>query len=484
MRRAWGKTAALAGILWIGGIACGMGQPGAPASDDIASITSRALNGGAIAFLKTLTDEVGPRVTGSENARKAAALILDTLRKAGFDNAHYEEYQFQPRWQRGAIDVRVAAPVSRTLIAGSYGWVPGTRGRIEARLADLGSPPTGDILANRVSPPKGAAVLVDVHDVGAEPSEVMRAKVAFQLAQLHAAVMLIPSDKPDRMVYTSGWGFYPHGPLPVLSIAREDTLFLRRLLASGPVTLSLDVQNRFDEAKATERNLVAEIPGRDPSQIVVVGAHFDSWDWASGADDNGSGVAAVLDAARILKSLNIRPYATIRFAFFSGEEQANLGSRAYVARHGSELGGTRAFLMMDDGAQVPLGFKTNGRSDLVGALKTLLTPLAALHADGVTDSADVESDNASFMAAGVPSLDLRVAQGDYDVRHHAIADTFDHVDPRHLAEDTAVIAGAAALIANDRSWRGARQTPAEVQLLFRNTGLLSAEETLFGPLPR
>lgn len=483
MRRARGKTAALAGVLWIGAIACGMGQPGAPASDDIASITSRALNGGgAIAFLKTLTDEVGPRVTGSENARKAAALILDTLRKAGFDNAHYEEYQFQPRWQRGAIDVRVASPVSRTLIAGSYGWVPGTRGRIEARLTDLGSPPTGDIPANAAL--NGAAVLVNVHDVRAEPSEVMRAKVAQQLKQRDAAVMLIPSDKPDRMVYTSGWGFYPQGPLPVLSIAREDTLFLRRLLASGPVTLSLDVQNRFDEAKATERNVVAEIPGRDPSQIVLVGAHFDSWDWASGADDNGSGVAAVLDAARILKSLNIRPSATIRFAFFSGEEQANLGSRAYVARHGSELGRTRAFLMMDDGAQVPLGFKTNGRSDLVGPLKTLLTPLAALHADGVTDSADVESDNASFMAAGVPSLDLRVAQGDYDVRHHAIADTFDHVDPRHLAQDTAVMAGAAALIANDRSWRGARHTPAEVQLLFRNTGLLSAEETLFGPLAR
>jgi hypothetical protein len=466
----------------MGGVTQGAGEP-AHAKDDVAPITNRALKeGGAIAFLRTLTDMVGPRVTGSENAEKAAALIRDTLKQAGFDNAHYEEYLFQPRWQRGTIDVHVAAPVSRTLITGSYGWVPGTNGRIEAPLADLGSPPGHDIAADTRL--KGAAVLVDVHDIGAEPSEVMRAVVAQKLARAGAAVMLIPSDKPDRMVYTSGWGFYPHGPLPVLSIAREDTLFLRRLLRSGAVTLSLDVQNRFDDARATERNVVAEIPGRDPSQIVLVGAHFDSWDWASGADDNGSGVAAVLESARILKSLNLKPYATIRFVFFSGEEQANLGSRAYVARHAAELNRTRAFLMMDDGAQVPLGFKTNGRSELVQPLKTLLQPLASLHADGITDGADVESDNASFMAVGVPSLDLHVAEGDYDVRHHAIADTFDHVDPRHLAEDTAVMADAAYLIANDQSWQAARQSPGDVQQLFRKTGLLGAEETLFGPLPR
>jgi Zn-dependent M28 family amino/carboxypeptidase len=286
------------------------------------------------------------------------------------------------------------------------------------------------------------------------------------------------------MVYTSAWGFYPHGPLPVLSIGKEDTLFLRRLLASGPVTLAVDVRNSFDDAKATERNVVAEIPGRNPSQVVVVGAHFDSWDFADGADDNGTGVAAVLEAARILKSLNVKPYATIRFLFDSGEEQANLGSRAYVERHTGELDRTRAFLMMDDGAQVPLGFKTNGRSDLVGLLKTLLKPLNRLHASDVSDSADLESDNASFMAVGVPSLDLWVASGDYDVRHHAIADTFDKVNPHHLALDAAVIGSAAYLIANTEDWRSGRQSHDQVEQLFRKTGLTSAQEALFGPLPR
>ena len=471
-------------VLSIAATSIAAAQPQAvPAGDAAGEIVARAMGGkGALDFLRTLTDTVGPRVTGSEPSRRAADLILKTLKEAGFDSARYEEYRFQPGWRRGPLEVRVTKPVDRALIAGSYGWVPGTQGRTLARLLDLGSPASADIPA-QAGQLKGAAVLVDVHDIGAEPSEVMRAILARKLARAGAAVMLIPSDKPDRQVYTSGWGFYPKGPLPVLSVAREDTLFLRRLLASGPVSLSLEVRNGFDEAMASERNVVAEIAGRDPSEIVLVGAHFDSWDWAAGADDNGTGVAAVLEAARILKSLKVKPRATIRFVFFSGEEQADLGSRAYVARHAGELDRTRAFLMMDDGAQVPLGFKTNGRGELVAPLKLLLKPLSAFKADGISGGADVESDNASFMAAGVPSLDLMVAHGDYEARHHAITDTFDKVDPRHLALDTAAMAEAAFLIANDGNWRGSRQSPGQVRDLFRETGLLRAQEILFGPLP-
>lgn len=477
-------AAAFVAVAWTAGATYSAGQPSTVDPDHVALITGRALAGtGAIDFLRTLVDSVGPRVTGTEHSRAAAALILATLRQAGFDSAGYEEYRFQPRWERGGAEVRVAQPISRALTVGSYGWVPGTDGRVDAPLVDLGRPPTSDIPADATRFER-AAVLVDVHSIGDEPLQVMRTRVAQQLARAGAVAMLIPSDKPDRMVYTSAWGFYPRGPLPVLSIAREDALLVRRLLASGPVTLTLAVQNTFADANATERNVVAEIPGRHPSEVVVVGAHFDSWDFADGADDNGTGVAAVVEAARILKSLDVKPSATIRFLFVSGEEQANLGSRAYVQRHAAELDATRAFLMMDDGAQLPLGFNTNGRSDLVGPLRTLLAPLAPMHAADITDAADLESDNASFMAAGVPSLTLRVADGDYDVRHHAIADTFDKIDPRQLALDTAVMASAAYLIARTDDWRGSRQPLDQVKQLFRKTGLTSAQELLFGPLSR
>src|SRR5579883_1756143 len=183
MRRGRRILAALAAVLWTAGAARAAGpSPDGQVSrvhadDAIARIASRAISGtGAIDFLRTLTDTVGPRVTGSAHAGKAAALILATLQQAGFASARFEAYPFQPRWERGPLDIRVSQPVDRMLMVGSYGWVPGTKGRIEAPLVDLGSP-ARDVPAG-VAHLKGAAVLVDVHDIGAEPSEVMRAHVA------------------------------------------------------------------------------------------------------------------------------------------------------------------------------------------------------------------------------------------------------------------------------------------------------------------
>lgn len=256
---------------------------------------------------------------------------------------------------------------------------------------------------------------------------------------------------------------------------------MRRRLAKGPVTVALDIQNTFT-GSMKERNVIADLPGANPGEVVLVGAHFDSWDPAQGADDNGSGVAAVLEAARLLKSLGIKPGCTIRFAFFSGEEEANLGSRAYVETHRAELDHLRAFLLMDDGAQAPLGFATNGREDLKAALRKILQPLVALGADKIDADADMESDNASFMVVGVPSLTLKVEPGDYDIRHHAITDTFDKIDPRKLALDTTVMAVAACSVANAETRPGRRFSPVEVKELLKRTGLESAQDLQFGPV--
>ncbi len=453
----------------------------ASGNDEVARIVGYAqTRGGALSFLETLTDTVGGRVTGSPQSHAASELILKTLKDAGFDNAHFEEYSFESGWQRGPAHGEVLSPSIAPLYVGSYGWAPGTPGRIEASVVDLGTP-AGNELPKTAAGLRGAAVLVDLHSIGNAPTPVMRALITRQLAQAGAAALLIPSDKPDRMLYTSAYGLYPHAPLPVLSIAREDTLFLRRLLTKGPVKISLDIQNTFT-GPAKERNVIADLPGTNPDEIVLVGAHFDSWDPAQGADDNGSGVSAVLETARILRLLGVKPRCTIRFAFFSGEEEANLGSRAYVDQHHAELDHLRAFLLMDDGAQVPLGFATNGRDDLLAPLRETLKPLVALGAGAVDADADMESDNASFMVVGVPSLTLQVEPGDYDVRHHAITDTFDKVDPRKLALDTAVMAVAAWSVANAETRPGRRLSAAEVKELLKRTGLESAQELQFGPL--
>ena len=160
--------------------------------------------------------------------------------------------------------------------------------------------------------------------------------------------------------------------------------------------------------------MIADLPGATPDEVVLIGAHLDSWDPAEGAQDDGSGVAAVLEAARILKRLNVRPRRTIRFAFFSGEEEACLGSRAYVTAHEKELDRLRAVLVMDSGAQAPRGLELHGRADLEEPVKKLLAPLAAFGASAVTLDATFDRDHAPFMVAGVPAFTLWVEDGDYD----------------------------------------------------------------------
>src|SRR5215467_9832625 len=283
--------------------------------------------------------------------------------------------------------------------------------------------------------------------------------------------MFIVSDKPNRMVYTSAFGFYPRGPLPILSIAKEDAALLRRLLAKGPVKARLDVQNSFDAKPGRERNVVADLEGPDPSEMVLLTAHFDSWDPAQGANDNGAGVATVLEAARILKELKIRPKHTVRFAFFSGEEQLANGSRAYVEQHKAELDKIRAMINTDSGAHAPLGLQLNGRTDLEASTKKLLKPLAPLGADKVFTDADFDSDHESFMVVGVPAYSLATERGDYDVRHHTIIDTFERIDPSMLGIHTAVMAVLAYQFANADERPGRRLSAVEVLELLKRTGL-------------
>jgi len=440
------------------------------ADEDIARIVGYSMTrGGALSFLETLTDTIGGRITGSPGSRAAADLILKTLKDAGIDTAHLEEYDLTSQWRHGSATGEVISPVQRALIIGSYGWVPGTPGPIEAAVTDFG--PIGgdrDPIPPRV---RDAAVIVDLRSSGSSTAYVgARAIIARRLAEAGAAAMFIVSDKPDRMVYTSAFGFYPRAPLPVISIASEDAAFLRRLLAHGDVRVRLDVQNSFP-GPGKERNVVADIQGSDPSEMVLLCAHFDDWDPAQGANDNGAGVAAVLEAARIFKLLRIQPKHTIRFVFFSGEEELSNGSRAYVSQHKNELEKIRAVFNVDSGAHPPVGFAIHGRQDMKAISKTLLKPLAPLGADKVFLDADFDSDQETFIVAGLPIYSLRVEPGDYDSRHHTIIDTFERVDPRMLAIHTAVMAVAGYSFANAEQRPGRRLSPAEVQELLKRTGL-------------
>lgn len=461
---------------------CSFGQaissstPKTENQDELARIVGYSMtSGGASKFLEGLTDNIGGRLTGSPECKATAELLLRTLKDAGFDDAHFEEYTLNPGWQHGPATGAVISPVKRDLYVASYGWAPGTPGPLEVPVADLGA--TGDGHSPLPDQVRGAAVLVDLGSNGLSTNYVAtRHLLARQLANAGAAAMFIVSDKPDRMLYTSAFLIYPRGPLPIVSIAKEDAAFLRRLLDHGPVKIRLDIQNSFSNGPVAERNVVADLRGKDPSEMVLLTAHFDSWDPAQGANDNGGEVATVLEAARILKALKIQPRHSIRFVFFSGEEQSDLGSRAYVAEHKKELDKISAAINTDAGIQTPLGLKLYGRTDLEATTRKLIAPLAPLGASRVFTDADFDSDEESFMVVGVPAYSLAVEPDDYDARHHTIIDTFERVDPRMLSLNTAVLAAVGYTFANAEERPGRRLSPEEVQQLLQRTGLESLYE--------
>ena len=267
-----------------------------PAVDraDVERIVGASMSrNGAMEFLEILSDRIGGRVTGSRESATAAALILKTLTDAGLTNAHTEQYSIESGWKRGRASASVVSPVLRTISIGSYGWAPGTNGSVQARLLEVNMSPDGR-LDVPVTSLRDAAVMVNI-DVGgnsyvyANNSTVLRSKAINDLASAGAAAMLIPSDKPHRMLYTSAFGIYPRAALPVLSVAKEDTEFLHRLMKRDTVRVQLEVHNDFPPVPEGERNVIAEIPGTG-NGIVVVGAHFDSWDWAQvGAEETTVG---------------------------------------------------------------------------------------------------------------------------------------------------------------------------------------------------
>lgn len=435
--------------------------------------------GGAYRFLQLLTSTIGARLTGTEGSRRAAELLLTTLEDAGLENVHAEDYTLPSSWRRGHARARVISPLERALTIQSYGWAPSTGGEIRAAVIDMGTlePADLDDAGPRV---RDRIVLADFAGAGGEPGYVNRARSAALLGQAGALALIIPSGKPEGLLDINCFGNLPRAALPMLSIAQEDALFLRRLLPAQPVRLALDAANTLDMSSSTEHNVIADWRGStQPDEIVIVGAHLDSWDTATGADDDGSGVAAVFEIARLLALLAVRPRRTIRFAFFSGEEQGILGSHAYVTAHEAELDQVKAVLIMDQGAGTPRGFRLHGRADVAEGAARVLAPLQTLGAAGVSQEASFDQDHAFFLAAGIPVMTLWVQPGDYETRHHTTSDTLDRIDPRLLAIDTAVMAMAAYGVA-DGAPIGPRLSPTESRALLRRTGLESSYRLLGG----
>jgi Zn-dependent M28 family amino/carboxypeptidase len=227
-------------------------------------------------------------------------------------------------------------------------------------------------------------------------------------------------------------------------MTRENYTLLWRLLDAGAVQAEVNIESSFSGKSVEVYNTVAEIPGSEkPDEVVIIGAHLDSWDLGTGATDNGTGSMAVLAAARALQKLGVKPKRTIRFVLFTGEEQGLNGSKAYVKAHSNELGKISGVLVHDSGTGKVLTVGLMANYNVRETIDRALNPLARAKDIGLAEPtlrSEGGSDHVPFDQAGVPGFWCVQDGVDYDKTHHSQADTLDRVRWDDLTEGAQVLA--------------------------------------------
>lgn len=221
----------------------------------------------------------------------------------------------------------------------------------------------------------------------------------------------------------------------------EDWELIQRCLEKGPVTIQFELQNTTSGPEQVN-NVIAEIRGSEnPDTWILIGAHLDSWDYGTGAQDNGTGSTSVLEVARAIAALGRAPRRTIRFALWGGEEEGLLGSYAYTQQHLGEMSKCVAVLNTGNGAGHPRGRKVEGRKDMKQGMQPISDPLLKDRSGGgLSMETTYDTDHGPFMLQGVPVLDLWVDMTHYGDIHHNSRDTYDKVDALDFKAGSAIVA--------------------------------------------
>lgn len=496
----------------------------APASNQAIVLDKKILaetkNGSAImANLTHLSDIIGPRLTGSAALKQANDWAADKMRSYGLSNVHLEGWTIPVAWERGTASLRVVEPNNgRLLTVAAMGWTPGTKGRIvgdvvvlkansSAELAPykgklknaiiLRGPPavirpiteprsaverprrsTTDARGEKKPDAKGDAPSPPRRRPRGNPSPTFRRELTEFLRQEGAAVVLMDAGKPHGLLNMTGaWRGDDRvsgaEPLPSLFVTHEHYAMLYRLAtrpAPARTRVEVEVDNKLIPGPVAVYNTVGEIRGAEkPDEIVVVGAHLDSWDLGQGTTDNGTGSCVVLEVARVLAKSGVRPKRTIRFVLFTGEEQGLHGSREYVKLHKEEMTKTSMALVHDTGTGRVVGIGLQGRAAIKPIMEKELVTLKEL---GVTDI-DLRgmggTDHLSFEKVNVPGFAVRQDPAEYRFSHHSQSDTLDKAREPDLIQGAQVMAIAALRVANlpqllprdkPSEERTRRQTPA------------------------
>jgi carboxypeptidase Q len=431
--------------------------PADPYRDAAAHIIAAALkDDGAWAKLEHLADRVGARMSGSKALEAAIVWAASAMKADGHQNVRTEKVMV-PSWQRGAESGEIVAPVRQPLHLLALGSSPGTprkglagdvvvvssfdelealgREKVEGKIVLFNHPlppysPDGshysDVVPYRGTGPARASRL---GAIGA----LVRSVTAHSLRSPHTGSTRF--EATDRAI-------------PAAAVSIEDAELIVRLVRAGEtvrVKLSLGAKQGPDVPSA---NVLGEIVGRErPNEIVLIGAHIDSWDVGQGAHDDGAGCAIVMQALTILRKLDLRPRRTIRVVLFTNEENGLRGATAYADAHKAELASHVAAIEADSGAFKPLGFSVQGAAKAVEratAIAQLLGPIEATEVEAGHGGADV----GVLAPAGVPLLGLTMDGATYFDYHHSEADTLDKVEPQALKMDVAAMAVMAYVLAD------------------------------------
>lgn len=427
----------------------------APAGTDseVAGILGRSLAGTrAYERLAWLCDRIGHRLSGSEALDRAIEWSVAEMEKDGLDRVWTEPVEV-PHWERGDAEATIVAPVEWPIaLLALGGSVPTPPEGIVAEVVEVDSFETLDRLGDAVA---GKIVLYHrVMERAGGPNGYgaivpHRVRGAARAARHGAVATLVRSlgTADYRLPHTGALRYDDEVPkIPSAAISAEDADMIQRLLAAGePVRVRLRLGCRT-LPDAMSANVLGEVRGSEkPEEVVVIGAHLDSWDVGHGAHDDGAGVVIVMEAMRVIAEAGRKPRRTIRGVLFTNEENGLRGGRDYAARHGEEL--HVAAIESDSGGFRPVGFGVTAGEGAAARLGEWLAPLRSIGAGNVREGGG-GADIGPLRAFGTPVIGLRHATERYFDYHHTAADTLDKVDREDLERNVAAMAVAAWILAD------------------------------------
>jgi len=459
-------------------------------------------HGEVIETIEYLSDQIGGRMTNSPAMRKAEAWTQQKFKAWGLKNVHLEGFEFGRGWWIESAHVRMVEPRPFDLHAIPVAWSPATNGKLTAPVILAPIRSEADFAAWR-GKLKGKIVLTSIPTVQKDDLEppfkrytdadiaklddyrqpfndpelaaqragraALARKIDDFLAAEGAVARASMSRNDGRIVHGEGSGYRvgETPKVPSFDMAAEDYRRLARLSKVGLVTLEVESNVHYEDADTKAYNIIAEIPGSDPKAgFVMAGAHLDSWVAGDGAADNGAGSAEVMEAARILASLDIHPKRTIRFALWAGEEQGLWGSLAYVEAHFAkrpsppkgdltrpydvnafpltllpEYGQMHGYFNIDNGSGKIRGLYAEGNFAAAPLLKQWLAPFAPLGVSAVVAEPTGSTDHVGMVRIGLPAFQFIQDPLDYESRvHHSDLDTFDHLRTEDMRQGAVVLA--------------------------------------------